>query len=151
MMKKIAKIFICIIVILSFTACSNKKGVTAKEFNDVLNKDGYYISDITSDNLGSVTKKVLIATNKKYQIEFFEYKDNKSAKDAYKTNKAMFKRYKKKSSKQKETNDKDYDFYSLDLKDEYLAIARSKNTLIYTWSNNEYKNKIKKVFKKLNY
>lgn len=151
MMKKIVKLLLCFIILFTLAGCSNKKGMSASEFEKKLNNDGYYVSDITNENIGSKTKKVLIANNKKYQVEYYEYKDKTSCKDAYKSNKKLFKRYKKKSSKENETNAKDYDFYSLDLDDEYLAIARSGNTLIYTWANKEYKKDLQKLFKKLNY
>ena len=110
----------------------------------------FYVNKSTNPS-GDTIKTILFANNKKFQIEFYEFKTEKYAKDAYNSNKKMFKNYKKKNSKEKETSSDNYNYYFLDETDTYYSVSRSGKTLLYTQSNSIYKKDIKNIFKELNY
>lgn len=150
-MKKILYSVLCLFLLMSLCACSNKKGISTIDFKDTLKSEGYYVTDITNDVDGNDFKVALLANNKKYQIEYYEFKDEKKAKKAYESNKKMFENYKKKDSKEKEKTKTNYSFYSLKTTDTYYSASRSGKTLIYTQANSEYSKELKKLFNKLNY
>ena len=149
-MKKILVLLTFVLFSFMLTGCSNKNGITKEEFKKKMIQKNFYVNKSTNPS-GDTIKTILFANNKKFQIEFYEFKTEKYAKDAYNSNKKMFKNYKKKNSKEKETSSDNYNYYFLDKTDTYYSVARSGKTLLYTQSNSIYKKDIKNIFKELNY
>lgn len=150
-MKKIFSFVILLLVIITVSGCSNKNGATEKEFNNIMKKNGFYVEDISESLIGDNVKKVVLATGGTYQIEYYVFTSEDSAKNSFKSNKKIFKNYVKKNTKVKTTSKNNYDFYSVETSSNYGAIARSGKTLLYTWSKSFNKKDIKKMYNKLNY
>ena len=145
-MKKMLVLLSFVLLSFMLTGCSDKSGITKEDFKKKMTQKNFYVNKSTSPS-GDTIKTILFANNKKFQIEFYEFKTEKYAKEAYNSNKKMFKNYKKKNSKEKETSGDSYNYYFLDTTDTYYSVARSGKTLLYTQSNSTYKKDIKKIFK----
>ena len=148
-MKKIGKILLVIIVLIMLSACSKGSKISEKTLEDKLYKMNFTTKDVTSEMEDSSIKKVILATNNKIQIEYYVFKSEDSAKNAYNTNIKNLKL--NKDAKIKEKNNKNYSKCSQTSKNMYTVIVRTKNTMIYSSSNVNYKSSINKAMKKLGY
>ena len=148
-MKKYIKIVIVLLVVLILTGCEDKKtALNQKQITDKLYKLEFFVDDNTKLMEDSTMRTALSAYNSKYQIEYYIFKDEKRAKEAFQDNKKYFDNNGKKG---KEKTKKNYSKYVQELSDTYNVLTRVDNTLLYISSNIEYKSNIKKVLKELNY
>ena len=148
-MKKYIKIVIVLLVVLILTGCGDKKtALNQKQITDKLYKLEFFVDDNTKLMEDSTTRTALSAYNSKYQIEYYIFKDEKRAKEAFQDNKKYFDNNGKKG---KEKTKENYSKYVQELSDTYNVLTRVDNTLLYISSNIEYKSDIKKVLKELNY
>ena len=148
-MKKYIKIVIVLLVVLILTGCGAKKtALNQKQITDKLYKLEFFVDDNTKLMEDSTMRTALSAYNSKYQIEYYIFKDEKRAKEAFQDNKKYFDNNGKKG---KEKTKENYSKYVQELSDTYNVLTRVDNTLLYISSNIEYKSDIKKVLKELNY
>lgn len=149
-MKKIIRIVCCLVLLLGLTACGQTKEVVKeKDFKDTLREQGFSITDVTNQMEDKTIKNVTVANNGKYQMEYYEFKDDKTAIEAYKNNMKTFKE--KRKDYGKETKKDNYNNFTQELSDTYNSVTRVGNTLLYASINIEYKKEFKKVLKSLNY
>ena len=81
-MKKILVLLTFVLFSFMLTGCSNKNGITKEEFKKKMIQKNFYVNKSTNPS-GDTIKTILFANNKKFQIEFYEFKTEKYAKDAY--------------------------------------------------------------------
>ena len=150
-MKKIISIVFMMVILLTLSGCSSKKGSTPEKFETFMKDQNFYVNTITNEVIAENMKVSKIADNKKYQIEYFEFSSVKDGKNAFNSNKSIIEKSKGKNAKEKTKQSGEYNFYSYSTSDQYACIARSGKTLVYVYSTSEYKKEINKIFKKLNY
>ena len=92
---------------------------------------------------------VYTANNKEFQIEFYVFKSNDIAKQAYESNKDMF--VQNKDYEGKEKSDDDYNEYTQETEDYYNVLKRVGKTLLYASVNVDYKGDVKSAINKLGY
>lgn len=148
-MKKALKIIVAIMIVFILTACGTKKALSDDELKTKLTQIGFDVNEITSSIEDSNISVVRTANNGKYQIEYYVFKNEDTAKTAYKNNVKMFSSNKKYAGKQK--NDDNYNKYVQETDDYYNVVTRVKDTLVYVSVNIDYKRDIKKVLNKLGY
>lgn len=150
-MKKIIRVILVVVLTFILVGCSSKKGSTPKDFESTMSKMDFYVNTITNDVTAENMKVAKIADNKKFQIEYLEFSTVKDATSAFNSNKRIL--LKNRIGKYSETkkSENNYYLYCLETTDTYACVASSKNTMIYTSSNVEYKKDIEKIMKKLNY
>ena len=148
-MKKYIKLLSLVLIVFLITACGEEKvKLDTKRFTEKISNLEFVVSDNTKLIEDKTIKGAYSAHNGKYQIEFYIFKDEKRAKEAYTSNKKYLENNKKKG---KEKEDNTYSKYVQELTDTYNVLTRVEDTLIYASVNIEYKKDLKKVLKELNY
>ena len=110
---------------------------------------GFDVNEITDSIEDSNISVVRTANNRMYQIEYYVFKNEESAKLAFENNMKMFKANKKYKGKLKSAEN--YDKYIQETNDYYNVVSRNKNILIYVSVNIDNKKDIKKVLDELGY
>ena len=151
MMKKVIKYVLVIVILITLTACSSKKGVDSKQFESIMRSENFYVSNVTSEVMAENMKNAIFASNNKYQIEYYEFASKNDGELAFKSNKNIIDNSKSEKSKTKEITINNYNFYSIDTEDKYMCVSRSGSRLVYVYANIEYKKDIKKILSKLNF
>ncbi len=147
-MKKIIKLFTCLLIIVTLSGCGSKKALKSNDIKNKLSNLGFTINDVTSYMEDKNIKNVITANNGKYQIEFYTFDSKKDAKKAYETNVKNFTINKK---NKKEKHEDNYDKFTQELSDTYNMVIRLNNTLLYSSINLEYKRDLNKTIKNLGY
>lgn len=147
-MKKIIKLFTCLLIIVTLSGCGSKKALKSNDIKNKLSNLGFTINDVTSYMEDENIKNVITANNGKYQIEFYTFDSKEDAKKAYETNVKNFTINKK---NKKEKHEDNYDKFTQELSDTYNMVIRLNNTLLYSSINLEYKRDLNKTIKNLGY
>lgn len=150
-MKKILSIMVCITIIICLSGCGKNDVLTTKNISEKMISEGFTANDVTNIINDSNIKEARAFNNGVYQFEYYVFKTDKLAKEAYKNNKEAFKKYKTKSSKEKEDSEKNYSKYTLELTDTYDVVIRKKNTIIYASINVENKTNLNKMLGRIKY
>ena len=123
--------------------------ITANDFNQIMREEGFYVTDISDEMEDTNISNVYTANNKELQIEFYVFKSNDIAKQAYESNKDMF--VQNKDYEGKEKSDDDYNEYTQETEDYYNVLKRVGKTLLYASVNVDYKGDVKSAINKLGY
>lgn len=148
-MKRILKFLVVIFVLFTLSACGGKTALTDNEIKGKLTEMGFDVNEITDSIEDSNISVVRTANNRTYQIEYYIFKNDETAKLAFENNMKMFKANKKYEGKLK--SDDNYDKYVQETNDYYNVVSRNKNILIYVSVNIDNKKDIKKVLNELGY
>lgn len=148
-MKRILKVLLVILALFTLSACGGKAILTDNGLNNKLIEMGFDTNDITDSIEDSNISVVRTANNRTYQIEYYVFKNDESAKLAFENNMKMFKANKKYKGKLKSAEN--YDKYIQETNDYYNVVSRNKNILIYVSVNIDNKKDVKKVLNKLGY
>ncbi len=148
-LKKLAKVLLVITMLFTLTACGEKEAVSGDDFNSIMREEGFYVSDITDEMEDSDISQVLTANNTSFQIEFYVFKSEDTAKAAFTSNKEMFEANEDYEGKEK--NEDTYDEYIQETEDYYNVLKRVGKTLLYVSVNVDYKSDVKSIIKKLGY
>ena len=148
-MKVLSKVLLVLAILLTLTACGKKEEITANDFNQIMREEGFYVTDISDEMEDTNISNVYTANNKEFQIEFYVFKSNDIAKQAYESNKDMF--VQNKDYEGKEKSDDDYNEYTQETEDYYKVLKRVGKTLLYASVNVDYKGDVKSAINKLGY
>lgn len=148
-MKKFIKILIVVIMMITLTACSQGKKLSAEDIEKKLSDMDFVTNDVSSEMEDSSIKKVIVASNNRVALEYYVFKSEDSAKKAYGTNLESLKE--NKDFKVKEKNGSNYSKSTQSTKSLYNVIIRAGDTMIYSSVNVNYKSDVNKVIKKLGY
>lgn len=148
-MKSLARVLLVLAILLTLTACGKKEEITANDFNQIMREEGFYVTDISDEMEDTNISNVYTANNKEFQIEFYVFKSNDIAKQAYESNKDMF--VQNKDYEGKEKSDDDYNEYTQETEDYYNVLKRVGKTLLYASVNVDYKGDVKSAINKLGY
>ncbi len=148
-MKVLSKVLLVLAILLTLTACGKKEEITANDFNQIMREEGFYVTDISDEMEDTNISNVYTANNKEFQIEFYVFKSNDIAKQAYESNKDMF--VQNKDYEGKEKSDDDYNEYTQETEDYYNVLKRVGKTLLYASVNVDYKGDVKSAINKLGY
>lgn len=148
-MRKILITIITFMCLITLTACANKVALSNEELTSKLNDLGFDVKDITDNMEDSNVNVVKTANNGKYQMEYYVFKSQEKAKEAYKNNKKTLSSNKKYEGKS--TGKDNYEKYVQETDGSYNSVIRIDNTMIYVSVNIDYKKDVKKVLNKLGY
>ena len=143
-MKKILKIFILIITVITLSGCGEINKVTYTKFNEYFsNKDGYDIINNT-DKYDIDIRKYIEAGNGNVQIFYIEFANKKYANDYVKKIYKADKNYRVKYA--------DGCTYIKTTKNKYEKAYKIDNTLVIgSTTNKKYKRDVNKILKDLGY
>ena len=146
-MKKILKVALLCLILISLTACGVKRELSEKELEKVLNDEKFVVNNLIDSMEDKNIKSVYAANNGVYQIQCYVFKTEKTAKDAFKGNVKTFESESKiKGSKKIKDN---YELYTQKLSDTYNSVTRVGKNIIYASIKIEYKSDFNKILKKL--
>lgn len=140
-------------VLMLFTGCNKNSNLDGDDFTTYMKKKGFAIHDVYKQYSSELVSSALIALNEKssYQIEFLEFKNEDSAKNAFQANRKLFRDSKQDDDKEESTSKDNVSKYTLITKDTYYVISRKDNTLIYLTVDGSYKEDIDEILKDLGY
>lgn len=148
-MKKVLTVVMIFVCLVTLTGCGKKVALSNEKMTSKLNELGFDVKDITDSMEDSNVNVVKTANNGKYQIEYYIFKSQETAKKAYDSNKKMLSASKK--YKGKADNKDNYNKYVQETDSSYNSIIRIDNTLVYVSVNIDYKKNVKKVLNELGY
>ena len=155
-MKRVLRVMLLIITIMIVSGCSLfKKALTASEFKNKIKHKNFVIADVSSQfpSKNNITRAyVTTDPDFKYQIEYYEFKTEDSAKKMFNNNVIDIK---SKINKNDTKKSKDYineqNEYKIKSKGRYYVVIRRKNTMIYVDEDATYKKDIDKIIDFLKY
>lgn len=155
-MKKFGKILagICAVLCLAVAAgCAAKKEpITAAEFSQRMEQEGYAILDVTEQFEGQVLSATLaIEQSGAYQIEFFEVESEQQAEAAFAQNRATFESEKGLASSSFASNGRNFSIYAQTSDGEYSYVCRVGQTFVYASVPEQHKDAVKSAIKSLGY
>ena len=155
-MKKFGKILagicsaLCLAAALGCTA--EKKPITAQEFSQRMEQEGYAILDVTDQFEGQVLSATLaVEQGGAYQIEFFEVETEQQAKTAFAQNKATFESEQGAAASRYENNGRNFSVYVQTSNGKYSYVCRVGQTFIYASVPEQNKDAVKSAIKGLGY
>ena len=150
----VAVLVFMILIAILFIKSLNKKVYTVEEYTKLLKNYNYKVVDKSNDySHDSTVKSYLQAKNKEktYQVDFFVMNNEKSAEEYYTSVKNELKR-ESNGIKAIEKNYKTgFDKYTIEANGNYSVIIRSKNTIIYSNTKKDNKEKINTLIRILQY
>ncbi len=150
-MKRIILLLLLIPMVIILTGC-DKKALTTDEFIRIMNEKEYKIEDITKKYEDEPKlKKVIIASNNNYQIEFYEVDSVENTKSLFNINKQTIENKSNIKKSTLSTNYGNYSYYAQTSDNKYSVITRISNTLIYLNVDEKYKKETKELIKELGY
>jgi len=141
------------VVILIFVNYE-KEFITANEFKNYMENQGYTIVDATYQFTDvDYIEKVYLAVDSKdnYQIEFYRFDEESQAEDFFLTNKNQFKKYDDLAKFSSSMSGKNYNKYSLATSSSYKTISQIENTAVYIDTDKENQKEVETHLEELGY
>jgi len=156
MKKRLVKLLVCCLMCTFLVACqSSKKEVNSSYFISTMESKGLTCEDALSQFDDTIVSNVTIASDdfSKYQIEFYQFKNEEDAKNSYITNETNIKDVESSSSKVSHVSATvgNYSEYALTTDSQYMYTERVGNTLIYAFGDLDSKSLIEKHLGELGY
>ncbi len=134
------------------TACSSgPKPLTASQFTSKMESQGFEVYDVTSQFEAGLVNSVLLATNGKYQLEFYITPTVESAFASFSSNQDVFSQNKADGDTDTTDEGDNYNRYQLTAGGNYYVISRIDNTFIYCTAPAEYQADIDSTLDYLGY
>lgn len=153
-MNKLMSIIACLALIFSLAGCGNKKAITVDEFQSIMSDEGYTVQN-AKDQFSEYeyVKDVYIAidNSSSEQIEFYQLSDDDNAVSFFNNNKQIFEKSKSANSTETSVSIGNNSKYTLTTNGKYKIVSRIDNTVIYADVNEQYKNQVNNILKKLGY
>ena len=160
-MKKGLKIVLLISLILVIAAAvvffvvidKEKESITAWEFYDEMEDEGYVLVDITEQYAAYGINEAYLAAKPdgSYQIEFYVLASESKAISMFESNKDYFQ---DRAGSKRVTSSYgfgNYDIYSLTSEGDFMYLCRIDNTLLYIDVDDSYKKEVKEIIDELDY
>lgn len=127
--------------------------MTANEFCDELEDEGYVMVDITDQyaSYGIEEAYLAVKSNQEYQIEFYELSSEGKAISMFESNKEYFEGRAGSSRVTSSYGFGNYDIYSLKSNGDYMYLCRIDNTLLYIDVEDIYEDEVKEIIDELDY
>lgn len=149
--KKLSLFLLVILLCVSLVGCGEKVAKTPEEFNDFMESKDFTVADSTLFAQTVVTAKtVLTALNDNYEIDFYELNCEETSKEFYNLNKEAFKS-EDSSNFSTEVNGSNFDYFEMANDSGFRLTSRIDNTVLYCYTEVEYKDEIIKLVKELGY
>lgn len=160
-MKKGLKIVLLIILLLVIAAAvvflvvidKEKESMTAGEFYDEMEDEGYVLVDVTSQyaSYGIDEAYLAVEPNNEYQIEFYELSNESKAISMFESNKEYFEDRAGSTRSKTSYGIGNYDVYSLTSNGDFMYLCRVDNTLLYVDVDDRYKDEVREIIDELDY
>ncbi len=150
-LKKLSLFLLVILLCVSLVGCGEKVAKTPEEFNDFMESKDFTVADSTLFAQTVVTAKtVLTALNDNYEIEFYELNCIETSKEFYNLNKEAF-LSEESSNTTTEITGSNFDYFDMTNDSGFRMTSRIDNTVIYCYTEVEYKDEVIKLVKEFGY
>ena len=156
-MDKMNKKYILMSLVLFLTiivlgGCFTKKSITSSEFKNIMEKNGYTISENQEEHdFDGVDESFLAVKTDKYQIEFYTFNQEILAEGFFEEKVNEFVSLEDGNNIKTSQQGSNYKTYSITTEDVYAYISRIDDTLLYVNVDKEYKDEVQTSIKELNY
>ena len=146
-------VVLILLILVVYKYSTKLEVITPKEFTKEFTSMGYKVVDKTKEEASDQksVKKLLIAASANYQIEYYQFDNNKNTLYAYLNSEKYFDTNRGKNAKDDLIQKDNYAKYQITSESDYNVVVRLKNTLIYASVAKKYKNDIVKALKEINY
>lgn len=144
-------IIIIVVVSLLTTGCIFYNVLDTSEFKEHFGALGYTTTDTEKGLYESKTYIVASKSDVPYKIEYYEFNDEIEAKKVYKKYKDSIADYITSESKNLETTGAVFSRTIAESDNEYIAICRVKNTLIFIVGTQDFQSEIEKLLEDIKY
>ncbi len=149
--KKFALIILVTILCLSLTACSSKEPLSTDNFKEIMESNDFTVADSTLFVQETVTAKtVLTALGENYEIDFYELDCVDTAKNFFTLNKDAF-LSEENLKNYTELNGSNFNYFELTNDTGFRLVSRIENTVLYCYTDAEYRDDVLKIVKELGY
>lgn len=150
-LKKLSLFLLVILLCVSLVGCGEKVAKTPEEFNDFMESKDFSVADSTLFVQTVVTAETaLTALNDNYEIDFYELDCNETSKEFYNLNKEAFLN-EESSNTTTEITGSNFDYFDMTNDSGFRMTSRIDNTVIYCYTEAEYKDEVIKLVKELGY
>ena len=160
-MKKVIKITLLVSIILVIIIAAiffvvidkEKEYMSASEFYDEMEDEGFVMVDVTSqyEAYGIDEAYLAVKPNQDYQIEFYELGSLGKAENMFETNKENFEDRAGSTRSKTSYGIGNYDVYSLTSNGDFMYLCRVDNTLLYVDVDDRYKDEVREIIDELDY
>lgn len=150
-MKKISKILIIFGFLIIATGCS-KKMISTDNFIRILKNEKITYYDMTNKmpSSSNIKEATIGSMDDKWKVEYYIFKDEKSANQIYTDNENKLKTAKNMKSTNSSKDDH-YSKFEVITEDHYMVVIRNKESVLYSVVLKEYKDDLTKVISRMNY
>lgn len=151
--KRLAGAMLTVIMIMSLVACSETQAVTSERFTECMDANGFTVYDTTVFSQDLVSAQlVLTALNEEYEINFYEFDCDDTAKELMILNKEAFENDATQDSVVvTQTKSDDHEYYHSVNDADFCMTARIDNTVVYCYTDEQYIDEIIAAIKELGY
>lgn len=151
--KRLARALIAVIMITSLACCGATQAVTSDSFTECMEANGFAVYDTTIFSQDLVSAElVLTALNDEYEINFYEFDCDDTAKELMTLNKDAFESdATNESVVVTQTKSDKHEYYHTVNDSDFCMTARIDNTVIYCYTDQQYIDEIMAVVKELGY
>ena len=153
MKKRILFSLLVFTLLFTLTGCFSKKALTAEEFKAKMSEKEFAVDEKNEGISDSILKKEYKAEEKngKYEIDFYEFIDEKEAKGFYNLIKATLELQFKSGVVKTETEATNNQKYTVKSSDGYYVVIRVDNTVINVETSKTYKDAVDEIIDYLGY
>ncbi|MDO4749127.1 MAG: hypothetical protein Q4A12_08145 [Eubacteriales bacterium] len=150
--NKFVAVTLIFIMIVLLTACGNKTPKTADEFTSFMESKGFTVADSTLFAQTIITADtVLTALNDNYEIDFYVLSSDTGASSLFELNKSAFESDGSTVSETTNISSDNYNYYDNISDTGFRLTARVDNTVLYCYTDAEYKDEIIDIITELGY
>jgi len=141
------------ISLLILTGCFTKEPKTPEQFREIMEDNGFVVSDLTDQYEEGLVKSVLVAMDVKndFQIEYFEQDSDADAIVSFNMNVSTMEDNKGQIYKTSDFRGQNYENLSMTTNGEYWVVSRIENTVIFAHVSEEHKEVVESMLERLNY
>ncbi len=152
LIKNASTLLLIVIFCLSLVACGSKTPITADEFKQTMEDKGFTVVDSTLFAQELVTaKSVTTAMCENYSIDFYVLNSAHVANELFSLNVDAFEKDSSSTTHSTIINGSNYDYYDSYTDSDFCVTSRIDDTLIYCYTDQEYKDEILDIIKTLEY
>lgn len=149
-MKRLFALVLILVLVLSFAGCSKKTALTLDTFQEIMEDADFEVVDVTdTTETNGINTTILVAMNDDFQIEFYQFEDEKTAEAVYANNLDTVE--KKERSSHVTVNLPGFNKHEQASDSDFYYLAHIGSTMIYCHTDKDNKSDVLEIVKMLGY
>ena len=152
MKRYIACILLLCLVFCGLTGCGSRTPTTAEVFTQTMEEAGFTIYDITEeDAIAAYATKILVATNNRFRLEFYELNDEETGQLLYDALANALEDQHSTKLMSTKLSMGNYDYFAFTSGDDFHLVTRIDNTILFCDISKDYKSDVLEFVKTFGY